>query len=147
MARGQNLDELRSFVASYPADKVSAVTGVSAAAIRDLAEDFANAATACVHMSTGVNMGRQGTLAYWLVHMLSLVTGNLGERGGNFYSLGFYERAAASGRGGAGDIVDTPFGGSMRAPGAGISLPGNLMADYLADTCLLYTSPSPRDRG
>ena len=28
-------------------------------------------------MSTGVNMGRQGTLAYWLVHMLSFVTGNL----------------------------------------------------------------------
>ena len=131
--RGQHLDELRAFVADYPAEKVSAITGIEADAIRQLAQDFASAARACVHMSTGVNMGRQGTLAYWLVHMLSLVTGNLGERGGNFYSLGFYERAAASGRGGAGDIVDTPFGGSMRAPGAGISLPGNLMPEYLAN--------------
>jgi len=131
---GQNLDELRAFVAQYPAEKASVVTGIATEQIRCLARDFASATSACVHMSTGVNMGRQGTLAYWLVHMLSLVTGNLGERGGNFYSLGFYERAAASGRGGAGDIVDTPFGGSMRAPGAGISLPGNLMADYLADS-------------
>ena len=133
-SRGQNLDELRRFIANYPAEKVAPVTGIAADVIRALARDFAAADAACVHMSTGVNMGRQGTLAYWLVHMLSLVTGNLGGRGGNFYSLGFYERAAASGRGGAGDIVDTPFGGSMRAPGAGISLPGNLMADYLADT-------------
>jgi len=131
--RGQNLEELRGFVAAYPAEKVSAVTGIEADQIRSLARDFAAAESACVHMSTGVNMGRQGTLAYWLVHMLSLVTGNLGERGGNFYSLGFYERAAASGRGGAGDVIDTPFGGSMRAPGAGIALPGNLMPEYLAN--------------
>lgn len=130
---GKHLAELRSFVSQYPAEKVAGITGIEAAKICQLAQDFAAAPTACVHMSTGVNMGRQGTLAYWLVHMLALVTGNLGERGGNFYSLGFYERAAEAGRGGAGDFVETPFGGVMRAPGAGISLPGNLMADYIAD--------------
>ena len=35
----------------------------------------AAAPAACAHMSTGVNMGRQGTLAYWLLQMLLLVTG------------------------------------------------------------------------
>lgn len=130
---GVHVEELRQFVAEYPAEKVAGVTGVAAEDIVSLAREFASADSACVHMSTGVNMGRQGTLAYWLVHMLALVTGNLGGRGGNFYSLGFYERAAASGRGGAGDLVETPFGGLMRSPGAGISLPGNLMADYIAN--------------
>ncbi len=75
-------------------------------------------------------MGRQGTLAYWLVHMLSLVTGNLGVRGGNFYSLGLYERAPAAGRVTSEEFIDTPFG-PIRKPGSGISLPGNLMADYI----------------
>jgi len=131
--RGNHVAELRGFAAHYPADRVAKITGIAADSIRTLARDFVAAPSACVHMSTGVNMGRQGTLAYWLVHMLALVTGNLGERGGNFYSLGFYERAAASGRGVAGEVVESPVGGLMREPGAGISLPGNLMADYITN--------------
>jgi anaerobic selenocysteine-containing dehydrogenase len=129
---GSRVDELRAFAAAYPAERVASITGMSAQVIRQLAHDFAEAPSACVHMSTGVNMGRQGTLAYWLVHMLSLVTGNLGRRGGNFYSLGFYERAPAAGRIASEEFVATPFG-TIRKPGGGISLPGNLMADYLTD--------------
>jgi anaerobic selenocysteine-containing dehydrogenase len=82
-------------------------------------------------MSTGVNMGRQGTLAYWLLHMLVFVTGNLGRPGGNFYSLGFYERSTAAGRAVAEGYLDTPFGKVRKPGGVGISLPGTLMADYL----------------
>ena len=129
---GARVDELRAFVARWPAERVAPVVGIDAGAIRALAADFAAAPSACVHMSTGVNMGRQGTLAYWLVHMLALVTGNLGRRGGNFYSLGFYERAAATGRAFPDALVETPFG-TIRQPGAGVTLPGNLMADYIAN--------------
>ena len=129
---GSNVAQLREFVGRYPAHRVAAVTGIAQERIEALARDFAAAPGACVHMSTGVNMGRQGTLAYWLVHMLALVTGNLGRKGGNFYSLGFYERAAATGSKFSNEFIDTPFG-SVRKPGAGVSLPGNLMADYLLD--------------
>jgi anaerobic selenocysteine-containing dehydrogenase len=128
---GDNLDALRAFVSSYPAERVAGVTGISADQIRALARDLAAAERACFHMSTGVNMGRQGTLAYWLLQMLTLVTGNLGRRGGNFYSLGFYERAPAAGRSAPEDVVDGPFGPMRRPGGVGISLPGNLLADYL----------------
>jgi anaerobic selenocysteine-containing dehydrogenase len=48
-----------------------------------MARSFAEAQSAAIHLSTGVNMGRQGTLAYYLAQMLSLVTGNLDRRGGN----------------------------------------------------------------
>ena len=44
---------------------------------------FATAPRAAIHVSTGVNMGRQGALAYYLAQMLSLVTGNLDREGGN----------------------------------------------------------------
>ena len=40
--------------------------------VRELANAWSAARSASVHASTGVNMGRQGTLAYWLVQMFSL---------------------------------------------------------------------------
>lgn len=130
---GQNVDGLIDFVRRYPAERVAPITGISAEAIRQLARDFADAQSACAHMSTGVNMGRLGTLAYWLLHMLVLVTGNLGRRGGNFYSLGFYERSPLAGRNVPEGHLDTPFGMVRKPGGVGISLPGTLLASYLAD--------------
>ena len=131
---GEHLDQLRAFVQHYPAERVADVVGMEAAEIRALALAFAGARRACVHMSTGVNMGRQGTLAYWLLHMLSLVTGNLGQRGGNFYSAGFYRRASASGKARLSeDQLDTPYGPVRRPGGVGINLPGNLLASYITD--------------
>lgn len=130
---GNHVAELKTFIADYAPEQVAAVTGIAATEIRRLAKQFMQADSACVHMSTGANMGRQGTLTYWLVHMLSFVTGNLGRRGGNFYSTGFYERAHAAGARVPEGYYDTAFG-QVRAPGGvGISLPGNLMADYLTD--------------
>ncbi|MEM1230338.1 MAG: molybdopterin-dependent oxidoreductase [Pseudomonadota bacterium] len=128
---GRGVEELRAFLKDYPPASVAGVTGIAAETIRQLALDFADAGSACVHMSTGVNMGRQGTLAYWLLHMLALVTGNLGRTGGNVYSLGFYARSPAAGRKAPKNMLQTPFG-PLRAPGGvGINLPGNLLPDYI----------------
>ncbi|MEZ5550764.1 MAG: molybdopterin-dependent oxidoreductase [Pseudomonadales bacterium] len=132
-SHGRGLEQLQAFVAAYPAERVAGVTGIPAAEIRQLAQDFAAAPSACAHMSTGVNMGRQGTLAYWLLQMLLLVTGNLGRTGGNFYSLGFYERAPAAGKAVPEGYLETPFGEVRKPGGVGISLPGNLLADYILD--------------
>ena len=131
--RGERLDELRAFVARYPAERVAPITGISVTDIRELAKAFATAPSACAHMSTGVNMGRQGTLAYWLLQMLVFVTGNLGRRGGNYYSLGFYERSVAAGRVAPEGMLETPFGEVRKPGGVGISLPGNLLASYITD--------------
>ena len=127
-ARGRNVDELRAFVARYPAERVADVTGIPAEEIRTLALEFANAKSAAVYMSTGVNMGRQGTVAYWLLFMLSLVTGNLDRRGGNLYSLGFYPAAKAGRARSTPSFEDTPHGPVRRTRG---SLPGNLLADMI----------------
>jgi formate dehydrogenase len=126
---GTRVDELRSFLAAYPADRVADVTGIDAGVIRDLAAAWVATPRASVHASTGLNMGRQGSLAYWLVHMLSFVTGRLDVEGGNLKSDGFYANAKA----GAGvpeqGYVDTEFGRLRRG-----SLPGTLMADAILDS-------------
>lgn len=128
---GKNLEGLRAFIRPYSAEAVAGVVGLEAAEIRRTALDFARAESACVHMSTGVNMGRQGTLCYWLLQMLAFVTGNLDRAGGNLYSLGFYPAAKA----GALKSLDkehiffsTEFGELRHIRGA---LPGNLLADMI----------------
>jgi len=123
---GKNVAELRAFVADYSPERVARATGIEADSIRSLARDFSQAASASVHMSTGVNMGRQGTLAYWLMHMLSFVTGNLDRRGGNILSVGFYESAKAGRRAFEDSFVDTDYGRIRKG-----SLPGNLLPDFV----------------
>jgi anaerobic selenocysteine-containing dehydrogenase len=122
----RNVEGLRAFVRLYPPERVAAVTGIDAEQIRALAHEFATAPSASVHMSTGVNMGRQGTLAYWLVHMLSLVTGNLDRRGGNLKSDGFYPNARAGRRDYEAGFTDGPFGRMRKG-----TLPANLLPDYI----------------
>ena len=125
---GRNVDELRAFAAGYSAEVVAPIVGIDAATIREVATTFATAPRAAVHMSTGVNMGRHGTLAYWLVHMLSFVTGNLDREGGNVLSVGFYASAKAGRREFAAGFVEGEFGKMRRG-----SLPGNLLADHILD--------------
>ena len=130
---GRHVQELRQFVAQYPAARVAQVCGIPADDIRQIAQDFSAAKAASVHMSTGVNMGRQGTLCYWLLYMLSLVSGNLGRKGGNVYSPGLFptarfgrahlEDSAASVR-----WQETEFGPLREVVGV---LPGNLLPDYI----------------
>jgi anaerobic selenocysteine-containing dehydrogenase len=127
-AQGRNHAELREFVARYPADRVAGVTGIPAERIRTLALEFAQAPSAAVYMSTGVNMGRQETLAYWRLFMLSLVTGNLDRRGGTLYALGFYPAAKAGRIRPKLAFEDTPRGPVRRTRAA---LPGNLLADMI----------------
>ncbi|MDG2334305.1 MAG: molybdopterin-dependent oxidoreductase [Myxococcota bacterium] len=128
-AHGTHMDELLAFVRQYPAERVAGVVGLSAEGIRALAREFADAESASATMSTGLNMGRQGTIAYWLTQMLVFVTGNLDRRGGNLYSTGFYPDAPRSGRRDSRkDFFESQWGRIRRIRG---SLPGNLIADAI----------------
>lgn len=126
---GKNVDLLRAYISEHPAERVESVTGVAKETIRELAGAWVSTRRASVHASTGINMGRQGTLAYWLVHMLSFVTGRLDTEGGNLKSDGFYANA----RSGAGNpeqaYMPTEFGELRRGP-----LPGTMMSHAVLDS-------------
>ena len=128
-AHGKNIEGLRGFIADYPPERVACVTGIAAEGIRQVAHEWAQAEGASVTMSTGVNMGRHGTLAYWLVQMLSFVTGNLDRRGGNIESVGYYPAASRSGRSDPQrTFFDSRFGRIRHVRG---SRPGNLLPDEI----------------
>ena len=127
--KARNLAGLYQFVEPYSPEVVESTTGIAAGEIRQVAMEFAEADKASVHMSTGVNMGRQGTLAYWLLQMLSLVTGNLGEKGGNVHAAGL-NQAAPPAPSGEDPFIPGP-GGTVR-PVMGF-LPGNLLSEYILE--------------
>lgn len=121
----RNVEGLRAFIEPYDADSVAEVTGLDPAAIRATARAFAGAPTAIAHMGTGGNMGRQGTLVYWLLQMLNLVTGNLGRPGGGLLrgqppTERFDELPER--------FFDSPVGPVRHTWG---HVPGNLLADYV----------------
>lgn len=122
--------EVAAFVAPYSPEAVAAVVGLPADVIARLARDFASARAASIHASTGLNMGRQGALAYWLVQMLLLLTGNLDRAGGNYFAAQAFggvlppaDRTAAS-------FVASKWGPFRRAVGM---LPAALLPELIAD--------------
>ncbi len=125
---GRNLEGLRAFIADYPPERVAGVTGIDTETIRSIARDYADAPSAAVYMATGINQGRQGTLAYWLLLMLSFVTGNLGRKGGDYYAKGFYPNARAV-RPSEPQIVETDDGPINVVGG---SLPGYALGELIA---------------
>ncbi len=73
---------LRRLSARFTPDRVAAATGVPADTLRELARRFAAAGGAFCHLSTGVNQGRFGTVAYGAKIALEAITGNLDAHGG-----------------------------------------------------------------
>jgi anaerobic selenocysteine-containing dehydrogenase len=128
--RIEGIDELVAFVEPYSPDAVVDVVGLPASTIARLARDFATADGASVHASTGLNMGRQGALAYWLVQMLLVVTGNLDRPGGNYVaSRGFPMPAMPVDRT-MGSFEESRWGSFRRSVGM---LPSVLIPQYVAD--------------
>jgi anaerobic selenocysteine-containing dehydrogenase len=128
--RVEGLDEVAAFVAPYSPEAVADIVGIPAERIRELAQALAAAPSAAIHASTGLNMGRQGALAYWLVQMLLLCTGNLDAPGGSYFAArafphtpGIVDRTTAS-------FQDTKWGPIRRPVGM---LPCALLPELIAD--------------
>jgi anaerobic selenocysteine-containing dehydrogenase len=125
---GKNIDALLDFVEQWPAERAAQVTDIDVDRIRTIARDFHAAPAASIQMSTGVNMGAQGLVAYWLAQMISLFTGNLGRRGGNIHSPGICPTAHLAKPESPDPFFETEFGRLRKIAG---QLPCKVMADVL----------------
>jgi anaerobic selenocysteine-containing dehydrogenase len=76
------LEVLRGAVREFTPERVSARTGLSANAIRQLARDFANAPSAVAYGRIGLSTQAFGGSSQWLVTALNIVTGNFDRAGG-----------------------------------------------------------------
>jgi anaerobic selenocysteine-containing dehydrogenase len=74
-------------VAPFTPEAVERLTGLPAAAIRQLAHDLASARSAAVYGRIGTCTVRFGTLTSWLVDVVNSLTGNLDSPGGVMFPL------------------------------------------------------------
>lgn len=78
--------ELRRAVADVTPERASGPTGIAAATIRRLAEDFAKSPAAVCYGRVGTSTQPFGTLCQWLVNALNIVTGNFDRPGGAMFN-------------------------------------------------------------
>jgi anaerobic selenocysteine-containing dehydrogenase len=83
-ARG--LDEVRTLAKDFPAEATQGLTGIEAGALRRLAAEFAGAQSAACYGRIGTCTQEFGTLASWLVDLVTILTGNLDRPGGALFA-------------------------------------------------------------
>lgn len=90
-AHTKGLAEVRALVSAWSPERTEALTGIEAAVLRDVVARYVAASRrggAALYCSTGVNMGRNGSLSYWLQEVINAVSGNLDRRGGTLVGQG-----------------------------------------------------------
>jgi len=73
---------IEQMVSAFTPEVVAPITGIEADRIRELAREFARARRAAIYARLGVCQTTYGTSAYWLIHVLNILTGRLDEVGG-----------------------------------------------------------------
>ena len=68
--------------ASHTPERTATVTGISAEDLRSIVHAYRHADGAALYSSTGVNMGSNGVLAFWLQEAINAISGNLDRAGG-----------------------------------------------------------------
>jgi len=81
-------DAIKDLANEWPATKTEKITKVPAAKLAELVSIYLKADGAALYCSTGVNMGGNGVLAYWLQEVINCITGNLDKKGGTLVGKG-----------------------------------------------------------
>ncbi len=84
----EGLDEVLALAAQWPASETAEVTGISEEVLQEMVSTYLQADGASIYCSTGVNMGGNGALAYWIQEVINAVTGNLDRQGGTLVGKG-----------------------------------------------------------
>lgn len=92
-------DQVGHFVAPYPPERVSELTGISVETIERLTHEFAHAKRAVCYGRMGASVQAFGTLTQYLIMLLNILTGRLDQRGGLMFPTPAVNVLGKSGRG------------------------------------------------
>ncbi len=84
----RGLDEVRALCEPWTPERTAEVTRIPPEKLREMVAAFRAADGAALYSSTGVNMGSNGSLAFWLQEVANLVSGNLDRPGGTLVGRG-----------------------------------------------------------
>lgn len=122
-------DDVADLVEAWPPERAAEVTKIPAETVREIVRAYAAADGAALYSSTGVNMGGQGGLSYWLQEVINTVSGNLDRRGGTLVGKGVVDFAKLGKRSGFGLSEATSRIGGFTA--VNDAYPGAVLADEI----------------
>ncbi len=126
----RGLEALASVAAPWPPERTSEITGIEADVLRNMVTDYLQADGAALHLSTGVNQGSHGTLAFWLQEAINAITGNLDRTGGTIVGHGYVKNFPKHARKGGHTMrKDRSRIGAL--PSVADTFPAGLMADEI----------------
>lgn len=122
-------EKLSAVVEDWPAERTASVTGIPAETLQALVSAYLAADGAALYMSTGVNQGSNGTLAYWLQEVINAITGNLDKLGGVQMGEGIFDYPKLLAK----SLPPTQYSRIGNTPSFLQALPAPLMADEILE--------------
>ena len=83
--------DLAEVVRNWPPERTEALTGIPAGKVEEMAARLAGPAPAACYGSVGINLGRSGTLTYWLMLAANLLSGHFDRKGGSIVCRGLVD--------------------------------------------------------
>jgi len=126
----KGLDALRKVSEPWPPERTAKITGVSAETLRSMVDAYLQANGAGLFLSTGVNQGSQGTLAFWIQEAINAITGNLDRLGGTLVGYGYIKDFPKHARK-SGHTMRDDLSRIGQLPSVVDTFPAGLMADEI----------------
>ncbi|GAB4403636.1 MAG: molybdopterin-dependent oxidoreductase [Microscillaceae bacterium] len=81
-------ENIRELAQAWPPERTAPTTHIVPEKLREMVKAYREANGAAFYSSTGVNMGGNGTLAFWIQEIINAISGNLDRRGGTLVGKG-----------------------------------------------------------
>jgi formate dehydrogenase len=134
-AVAEGYEPVLALARQWPKERTAEVTRIAPEVLRQLVTTFLDAKGAALYSSTGVNMGTNGSLSFWLQEAINVLTGNLDRRGGTLVGQGVIDFPAFGKQNGVLLRKDRSRVGDF--PSVNDAFPGGVMADEIL-------TPGPR---
>lgn len=125
----RGFEDLEKLAEPWTPERTEEVTRIPAARLREMVEAFRTARGAAMYSSTGVNMGGNGSLAFWIQEAINAVSGNLDSRGGTLVGMGVTDFIKFGKKTGTLLRQDTSRVGGFRSTND--AFPGGILADEI----------------
>ncbi len=126
----KGLEPLRAVADAWAPERSAEVTGIAPETLRSMVDAYLEADGAAIFLSTGVNQGSHGTLAFWIQETINAVTGNLDRLGGTIVGHGFIKDFPKHARRG-GHTMRKDLSRIGQLPSVADTFPAGLMADEI----------------
>jgi formate dehydrogenase len=131
----KGFDALERLAEPWTPERTARVTRIVPERLREMVEAYRDADGAVLYSSTGVNMGGNGALAFWIQEAINAISGNLDRAGGSLVGQGIIDFAKFGARHGLLMRSDRSRIGDFKSVNDGF--PGGVLADEIL-------TPGPR---